>query len=1704
MPKNEIESNSESESQAAVTSPRRRRIMRRHLFKLVTALGIGLIVLSAAVVFLYRFGVTDSYIRSAFTAKLNYMGMAFDADVFRVRVSPFELELKNAVFNDRLTGARLFFIRDARIGLGYRGIDPLTLVSDIEITSADIHGAEIWVDFDQNGHSNFANLREDDRGSFYNFIYDSVQFALADSVIYFGDEARAIAANGQDLRVNFLPLADGAVPENTRYQIDIAAANSTFSYAENSVEDITFRATALAGLKGADITDLTIESPIGVSRLKGTVTEYTNPKYDIDIESSIDLTQTSNIFPLGAALRGVGNFKGKLTGEGEKYKINGQADSESIMAEGVYLKAANVGATVDGANSDYEANGTAVAEMLTFGDFRIDFPRLSGNVRGTGTDFRWLGELSAAAARSGSVSLGQLFLSDAAAEYRERQLSASAKRFSADRFSVTDSGSGDLSATGLKLEQSGDETLISAESARSRFLRGDGYSIGGAELRNVRARNSSAGTDLEIESAEAGEVDFQGSKLQNLAAGKTVIKSRGNSTEAVINGLRAERLDSNGAVISDIEAEPIRLSGTSDNLAVASDGIRVARIDAGGAILGSINVAGVRLTIRQGLIEGTTADIDAGDVELAKSENLAEGGKLNDVKIARPVFVLEPSGRYRATADMSLGGGMVGSVPLGAATAKVEVDDDKATLSEIAANVMEGRLAGTAAFSLSGTEKSRVDAEFTDLDLSKLVAVQAGRVIPLDGKTDGSVNISFSGTDIATASGEIRAAVSANAGNADSGLIPLNGRIELSANNGLFNVDLAKVNTEKSELNASGKFDLSGSDSNLDITIASTDAGEIDRMFRISGFAPEIEAQVEDLQVLLAGEMKIDGRLTGNLYDPEVTGHARLESISIRGRDVGSLVSDIFYTQSAFSMRSGVLSDREGGRVEFGLEIPTTGTDNISVRAKLSDVNAGNLIAALPVTIPERIRELTGRASGTVDIAGLPNQAKGEIDIAATSGTIAGQRFDNMKAVAVFENSRIDLRQGEFGVGSGKVSATGFYDRASTDFQLELSAFAIPLPLALAALPPNPNIPEIAGTADFTASGFGNFNRTSTYNFNFAGEARDVQINGTPFGESITVKGGTAAQVLTADLTAVFEGRPQVIDATVNFTDENLPFRFETKFDRGPLAPFFAFVPQLRGVPISGTASGNAEVAGNLSRLGSDGIRAFVFDEFGGTARFSELSLMIQDAPLVATEPVVINLRPKAVEIETARFSGGGSNITIAGVKAIADDGVNDLALDGRLNLGLVNILPGVVGTDTFFSGFANVSIRLAGVNTAARVLGNMKVETAGVSMFVGTERIALDRLQGNVLFTSNQILTDRITGLLGGGRVQINGGALFDGNLAIQNYRFEINGRDITVPLPADFITTGDATLEISGRSDGGILLTSISGNIRAKRSIYTKDIDISNIFAGRRAPSLSGTSLSAFAPRIDLTIDGRNALIVQNNIADLTASAALRVTGNADSPQISGRITANGGTLLFRNDRYQVQRGVLEFPPDASIEPTLSLQAESEIKGYQILVNLNGPLADTQRLEATVRSSPALPQADVVSLITTGNLSNTESGIPAAANTGINTAADILTDSIINNPTRRATDKLFGLNVFEIDPIISGDRLNPSARLTVGRQVNNNLRITYSTNLTEDQNQILAFEYRLSNKLSFVAQYEQRSLTNVTRNRDDFSFEIRLRRRF
>ena len=64
--------------------------------------------------------------------------------------------------------------------------------------------------------------------------------------------------------------------------------------------------------------------------------------YQLNITSSVDLTQLSDVLQSGATLRGTGNFAGMVTGRGNQYKVEGSIKSDALAADGLRLQGLNV------------------------------------------------------------------------------------------------------------------------------------------------------------------------------------------------------------------------------------------------------------------------------------------------------------------------------------------------------------------------------------------------------------------------------------------------------------------------------------------------------------------------------------------------------------------------------------------------------------------------------------------------------------------------------------------------------------------------------------------------------------------------------------------------------------------------------------------------------------------------------------------------------------------------------------------------------------------------------------------------------------------------------------------------------------------------------------------------------------------------------------------------------------------------------------------------------------------------------------------------------------------------------------------------------------------------------------------------------------------------------------------------------------------
>ncbi|MEP6924919.1 MAG: translocation/assembly module TamB domain-containing protein [Pyrinomonadaceae bacterium] len=1710
---NEPSANAPEES---LRPKRRAWLSPRSIALLVGIPLVLLILLFVAGLVAVRTGYVGRYIEQNFVAQMDKVGVKTEIGEFHQTFAPIGISMRDVKFYDKETSELLAKVDSIKLDATVTDLYAINLRRNIRLDSTEIEGLEAWVKFDEQGRSNFSRLKvPEQEESNLTFSYSSMKFLLKNSLVHYGDLERKLSGEARNVRLFIEPDAglsksEGEV-ENRRFKFDLAATNSLFTVDDKPIEPVDVTVKGVATESYAEIAELNLKTPFTESRLSGKLENWEKLKYKLNVVSTVDLQKTAETFKTEQALRGFGNFDGTVEGEGDKWTATGAIQSDALAADNVRLKGLRVNASVAGQSNVYEANGKAVAEMLNAGDFELNTLQLAGKVMGTGTDFRYLGDLQAAAARIPGGKIANLVLADAVAEYRDSKLTADVGSVSANSLDAFNAKVRNLRASKAKISNANGITNATVANLRAGSVVARGASLTGVNASNVRLKNTGSVTNVEVGSLQAANLDSSGAKVRGLNAANVRVKARGNSLTANAGNVTAANLQAQGATVTNLRAGNVVVENNGNITNVVANSVQVGGVNTDQATLGSLNIAGVRLKIVGSRIEGSSGDINAGNIALNRSQNLPQGGKLENVKLVRPIFVVEPSGRYRASADLSLGGGVLGNINIGAATAQVTATSGQVELKNFNAQILEGNIDGNATITYEGRDASRIAANFENVEISKILALSGGQVVAVAGKTSGTVNLTFPGLNYRVASGTLNADVLAEAGSDErGGRVPVTGKLGLRATNGLFDVETANFKTTQSELNASGRFDLAGSDSNLQIALDSSDAKELQQLISVLNIAPDLDKQLANNKIELAGNFVFNGTLTGNLTNPKVIGRANLGSIMANNRTLGALVTDLAVNGNTIALNNGQLTQPDGGEVKFDLQIPNGDTNNIAVNATLNQVNIGNLLAALPIqdSLPAALKNTDAKASGQVNLTGVPNNLNGTAEINSDGGTIGGERFDSLASKVTFQNSNILIDRLEARAGSGVLNVSGNYDRENARFNLDATGENLPLERLRGFFGENP--PNLAGAINFAAHGAGAIAYTkageldfSGFNINFNGKGNEIALDNRAIGD-VSFTGKTENQQLTANVTATLNGQQQTVLANVNFADPTLPFKAETAFNDTDLTPFAALLPQAETVALGGRATGNATFGGTLRTRNTKGELVFSTENLRGEAAFSQLTVQIQDAVLSIAEPLKVSFSPSAVSIDNAHLIGTGSDLRINGTAVFAGAGQSDLTADGTINLRVLNF----ISNNQFFGGLADVSVRLFGASGSTRLSGSAVLNNATFTTIISNERTTFTGIKGRILFASNQAQIERLEARLGGGTVIASGGILLE-NLEVQSYRLDVRGNDVTARLPQDFRTTGDAEIQISGRrSSSGQFLSIISGDIYASRAEYTRDLDLADIVSTRRTSSIStGTGEPSLGiPQLDLRITGRDALIVRNNIADLTGSLDLHVTGDVNEPIITGRITATGGTIVLLNDkRYDITRATIDFPSQLDASPIVNFQGESDIGGYQVFLEAVGAINDPNNLTINVRSNPALPQADVVSLVTTGSLSNSAGGIPTFAQTGLNTAADLVTDALINQPIRKATDRLFGLNRFEINPVLAGQRgINPSARLTVGRQINRNLSVTYSTNLSEDRNQIIALEYRVSNRISFVAQYEQAPLSNVTRRPDNFSFEVRLRKRF
>ncbi|HEX8422397.1 MAG TPA: AsmA-like C-terminal region-containing protein, partial [Pyrinomonadaceae bacterium] len=1114
-----------------------RYVNRRNTLVAAAAAVVGIVLLAVIAFLLYRTGRVDDLIARQIVNTLKEYNIRAEIKEFHTKFGPRTVEMLGLELYDGTTNEKLGHVDRILATIRIEDMYALSLRRNVNLESLQIEGLEAWVKFDEEGRSNFRNIRlpppvENQR---INFSYSTARIELRNGVVHYGDERHELSGEARNLRATIEPDDPNAPAESRMNRVHVALSDSTFIYDGKPIDKIDIEARARINQTRAEIQELTLKSPVAEARLEGTMDDWRNLRYQMKITSTVDLTQVSNTLQTATPLRGAGKFEGTVAGEGDKFQVDGQIQSDALAAGNIRLKGLNATArgTAQGVEN-YEAQGRAVAEMLTAGNFQLNLIQIRGGVMGTGSDFRFLGELRAAAARSGATSIANLILSDAEAEYRDGQISGSVPRLAAGNIRTPDAQVAGAQASGVRFNASEDGKTFSGSAS----------------------------------SVNAGTITTNGARI-------------------------------NGASVSGITAE-----GRDGVTNVVARSVVVRGIAAAGATLGQINIAGVRLAIQDsGRVAGSSGDINVGTVAFrtGDAKTGVTDGRAENVRVARPTFLLEPSGRYRASADLSLGGGVLGDIALGAARAAVVATNSEIQLNNFTAEALNGRASGNAVISTASRGTSRVNARFEGLDVGGLLAVATGRAVPIAGAATGTIDLSMPGTNFEAASGTLDTQFTGETGNDANGRTPLTGELSLVANRGQFELQRANLRTGASELTATGQFSFKG-DSNLNVNLASTDAAELQRVLVASNLIPTLEDSLSNNGIGLAGRLDFEGTIRGPLNAPLVNGRASLATLLVNERDLGSLAANIESTSNAVRVTDGRLTQRDGGNLQFALNYPLDGSNDGSLEATLERIDIGSLLAAIPfgakttahggVTTAQFSSQLAtvGPTSGRVSVRGIPNALSGSADIRSGPGSINGEPFDEIVARATFSGTTVTLENLDARFRAGRLTAKGTIDTGTQQVDLQAQGTGVSL-AALAGLSGGA-APPISGTADFTASAKGNFADFRTFDMQINGEGRNVMINGQSAG-TLAIVGRTENQKFNLQLTTGILGQPQVVSAVVDLSNEDLNTTIETSLTNQDLTQLFATLLPNSNVRVTGRATGTLRAEGKLFGENEEGERAF-------------------------------------------------------------------------------------------------------------------------------------------------------------------------------------------------------------------------------------------------------------------------------------------------------------------------------------------------------------------------------------------------------------------------------------------------------------------------------------------------------------------------------
>lgn len=793
------------------------------------------------------------------------------------------------------------------------------------------------------------------------------------------------------------------------------------------------------------------------------------------------------------------------------------------------------------------------------------------------------------------------------------------------------------------------------------------------------------------------------------------------------------------------------------------------------------------------------------------------------------------------------------------------------------------------------------------------------------------------------------------------------------------------------------------------------------------------------LPVDVSGKAELDAVVQGSLASPSISGQIAAQDLQVQGSRWKTAQIAISANPSHVKISQASLVGVQQGSLSFTTDIHLRDWSYFPSNAIAANVTAHGISLGDLEHLGNLHYPVEGDLSANISLRGSELHPSGHGSLRILRASAYNQPIQDLAVQFETANDSIDS-QLAMKLAAGSVSGTLHFTPKTKAYNLKLQAPEIVIQNLQAVTARK--VP-VAGMLTLSASG--------------AGTIDDPQLNLTLYVPVLQIRNTTVKDVnalvkldhrrahltLNSNLAEAYVRGDANVDLFDNF---NTQASIDT--NKVPLGPFLGVYAPSVPAGFNGETEVHASLQGplkNPSKIVAH-LTAPTLTAVYGSLQFSNSS------------PIRADYVDSVLVIHPAEILGTQTSIQLQGRVPIGTEAPMSVHAQGSVNLQLV----GMFDTSVQSAGGADFDVNVGGDLPHPNVHGQIRIRNAVFS--TSTAPVGISKINATLDLTSEKIQITSLIGDIGGGQVSGGGSITLRPNL---QFNVALQGKNMRVLYPVGVRSVLDSDLTLTGN----LKTATLRGRTLIDSLNFTPDFNLSTVTSQFNTPSVPPLN-QTFSDNIKLAVSVQSAQNLTARSSQLTVAGTtnLRIDGTVASPVVIGRIDLTSGELFFMGNRYKLQRGIVSFNDPNQTRPVLNVQVATTVEQYDLTVTLMGPV---DRLSTSYVSNPALPTADIISLIYRGQTAQEA----AAAGTS--------TDSLLAAPAAYEFNSglrdLTGISSLQIDPLLGGNGTNPSARIAVQERVTKNFLFTFSTDVTQPESDIVLGQYQLTPRWSVNVERDQ-----------------------